>query len=88
MAYKGKVHFRKMGNMKSVYIDGLKDIPQGKYTEIVRFPDGYAPKYDFYVDKNDMDGNAVRLWFSSSLSIRPYGAFAQQGNFMLNEFYF
>ena len=88
MAYKGKVYFRKLGNMKSVYINGLKDIPQGKYTEIVSFPDEYAPKYAFYVDRNDMDGNTIRLMFSSSLSIYPYGPFGQQNNFMVSEFYF
>ena len=88
MAYKGKVYFRKMGNMKSIYVDGLKDIPQGQYTEIVKIPDGYIPKYSFYVDRTDQDGNTVRLMLTSSLTIYPYGPFEQQSNFMLNEFYF
>ncbi len=91
-AFKGKIYFYRLGNIKKIYIDGFKNIPVGKTTVICTIPKDYLPTIsDYSWDKSNVSGQPYRIGLlrNGSLSIHVYTTnFSGENNTIFDEVYF
>ena len=91
-AFKGKIYFYRLGNIKKIYIDGFKNIPAGKTTVICTIPKDYLPTIsDYSWDKSNVSSQPYRIGLlrNGSLSIHVYtSSFSGENNTIFDEVYF
>lgn len=73
-AYRGNVSFRKYGNVKNIYIDGLKNVPVGESITICSIPEGFEAIFGTYTyDMVNIAGTPYRFSvYQQTLTIRIY----------------
>ena len=91
-AFKGKIYFYRLGNIKKIYIDGFKDVPVGQTTVIGTIPKDYLPiMADYSWDKSNVSDQPYRVGLlrNGSLSIHVYTSnFSGENNTIFDEVYF
>lgn len=73
-AYRGHVSFRKYGAVKSIYINGFKNVPVNESITICSIPEGFESIFDIYTyDMVNLNGIPFRFSVNQqTLAIRIY----------------
>ena len=73
-AYRGNVSFRRYGDTKNIYIDGLQNIPVKESITICSIPEGFEAIFGTYTyDMVNLVGTPFRFSISQqTLTIRIY----------------